>query len=66
MEHSLLESLSNYKKSLSNETLLLRVPSVVIEHKFNMLINLSHSEIRYFIISNIKKYQMDERLLRRN
>jgi RES domain-containing protein len=52
--------------ALSNETLLLRVPSAVIEHEFNMLINPSHPEIKYVIISNIEKYKIDERLRREN
>lgn len=30
--------------ALKNETLLLRVPSVVVEHEFNILINPSHPE----------------------
>ena len=51
--------------ALSNETLLLRVPSIVIEHEFNMLINPSHSEMKHVVVSNIEKYKIDERLLRR-
>ena len=49
--------------ALSNETLLLRVPSVVIPHEFNILINPSHTDINKIAISKIEKYQFDDRLL---
>ena len=49
--------------TLSNETLLLRVPSVVIPHEFNILINPSHTDINKIAISKIEKYQFDDRLL---
>jgi RES domain-containing protein len=50
--------------ALSNETLLLRVPSVVVEHEFNVLINPSHPDIKHIIISYIENYSFDNRLIK--
>ncbi len=49
--------------ALGNETLLLRVPSVVVEHEFNILINPAHPDIKYVIISHIENYRFDNRLV---
>ena len=49
--------------ALKNDTLLLRVPSTVVEHEFNVLINPSHPDIKHVSISNIEKYKFDARLL---
>ena len=50
--------------ALGNETLLLRVPSVVVEHEFNILINPSHPDIKHVIISRIENYRFDNRLIK--
>ncbi|MCK5509260.1 MAG: RES family NAD+ phosphorylase [Desulfobacterales bacterium] len=49
---------------LSNDSLLLRIPSVVVENEFNVLINPMHSDIHYVTISFIKKYAFNKRLFR--
>jgi RES domain-containing protein len=48
---------------LGNETLLLRVPSVVVEHEFNILINPSHPDIKHVVTSRIENYRFDNRLV---
>ena len=52
------------KWALSNETLLLRVPSAVVENEFNILINPRHSDMKRISISQIEKFRFDKRLLR--
>ncbi|MFQ5855410.1 MAG: RES family NAD+ phosphorylase [Anaerolineae bacterium] len=49
--------------ALANETLLLRVPSAVVEHEFNILINPSHRDMRHVSISRVEAYRFDNRLL---
>jgi RES domain-containing protein len=49
--------------ALSNDTLLLRVPSAVVEHEFNILINPSHPDMIHVTISHIENYRLDNRLL---
>ena len=49
---------------LSNKTLVLRIPSVVVEHEFNILINPSHPDMNRVKISNIEDYKLDDRLPR--
>ena len=49
---------------LSNETLLLRVPSAVVEHEFNILINPSHPGMKHVMISRIENYRFDNRLIK--
>jgi len=51
---------------LANETLLLRVPSAVIEHEYNILINPSHSDMKHVTIFDIRSFTFDVRLLRSN
>lgn len=48
----------------ANETFLLRVPSVVVEQEFNILINPSHPDIKHVIISSIDNYRFDNRLIK--
>ncbi|MES0488829.1 MAG: RES family NAD+ phosphorylase [Leptospirales bacterium] len=48
---------------LHNQSLLLRVPSVLVENEYNILINPAHPDIRYVKIHDIKKYSFDKRLL---
>lgn len=50
--------------ALSNVTLLLRVPSVVVPHEFNILINPSHPDMNQISISKVEKFKFDDRLLR--
>ena len=49
---------------LANESLLLRVPSAVVENEFNILINPMHPDIQYLTISHVEEYAFDERLLK--
>ena len=49
---------------LSKESLILRIPSVVVKHEFNILINPSHSDMNRVRISNIDSFQLDSRLQR--
>lgn len=50
---------------LSNETLLLRVPSAVVEEEYNILINPLHPDMNQVKILSIKKYRFDNRLLQK-
>ncbi|HUJ18274.1 MAG TPA: RES family NAD+ phosphorylase [Nitrospirota bacterium] len=47
-----------------NDTLLLRVPSVVVEHEFNLLINPSHPDMKQVTISAVADFKIDDRLIR--
>ena len=49
---------------LSNKTLMLRVPSAVVEHEFNIIINTLHPDMNRVRISNVKEYSLDDRLSR--
>ena len=51
------------KWALSNETLLLRVPSVVVEDEFNVLINPSHHEFKRIRTRRPEPFVLDQRLL---
>jgi RES domain-containing protein len=48
---------------LSNETLLLRVPSAVVKEEFNLLLNPAHRDMKLVKIVDVEKYNLDERLL---
>ena len=50
--------------ALANETLLFRVPSTVVEHEFNILINPSHPHIKHAKITHTEDCLFDKRLLR--
>lgn len=52
------------KWALSIDTLLLRVPSAVVENEFNILINPQHPDIKRITISKIEHFRFDTRLLR--
>jgi len=52
------------KWALLNETLLLRVPSAVVENEFNILINPRHPNMKRITISKIEQFRFDKRLLR--
>jgi len=49
----------------SNETLLLRVPSAVVLHEYNILINPLHPEMKQVSIKHIEDFSFDVRLLRK-
>lgn len=51
------------KWATKKESLLLRVPSAVVEHEFNILINPLHPEIQHISIFQIERYFVDNRLL---
>ena len=53
------------KWALSLASLLLRVPSAVVENEFNILINPQHPDIKRISISKIEKFRFDKRLVRR-
>ncbi len=48
----------------SRTSLLLRVPSAVIEHEHNMLINPAHNGMSRVKLVEVKPYKLDERLMR--
>ena len=50
--------------ALANDTLLLRVPSAVVEHEWNILINPSHPDMKHVSISKTERFSLDARLLR--
>jgi RES domain-containing protein len=50
--------------ALANDTLLLRVPSAVVEHEWNILINPSHPDMKHVSISQTERFSLDARLLR--
>jgi len=49
----------------TNKTLLLRVPSVIIEKEFNILINPVHPDIKLVTIGKIEDFKFDDRLLKK-
>jgi RES domain-containing protein len=46
-----------------NKTLLLRVPSVIIEKEFNLLINPGHPDTKLITIGKSEDFKFDNRLL---
>lgn len=50
--------------TISQETLLLRVPSAVVKHEWNILLNPSHPDMPYVTIAQVEAYAFDTRLLR--
>ena len=51
---------------LGNESLLLRVPSAVVDDEFNLVINPGHPEMADVSLGGVTTYAFDERLLRRS
>jgi len=51
------------KWALSNESLLLRVPSAVVEHEYNLLINPFHPDFKLLSVHNVEPYLIDPRLI---
>ena len=45
--------------------LLLRVPSAVVDHECNVLLNPSHPDVSRVAIADVKLYSLDERLFGR-
>ncbi len=58
----LAESGSNWTKA--NESLLFRVPSVVVEYEYNILINPLHPDMKHVTILQVENYKADKRLFR--
>jgi RES domain-containing protein len=52
------------QRALARETLLLRVPSAVVAHEWNVLINPLHSDMPHVTIAQVEPYRSDARLLR--
>ena len=48
--------------ALAGQTLLLRVPSAVVEGEFNILINPSHRDMKHVVVSQVEEYRFDARL----
>jgi len=48
--------------ALSNQSLLLRVPSTVIKQEFNVLINPAHHDFRLIVPSPAENFAFDRRL----
>ena len=48
--------------ALSMKSLLLRVPSAVVMHEFNILINPTHPDMKSVSIINVENFIYDERL----
>lgn len=47
---------------LSNETLLLRVPSAIVKDEFNILLNPAHGDMKRVKVVDVEKYTLDTRL----
>lgn len=52
------------KWARKGETLLLRVPSVVVEHEYNMIINPLHPDIKRIAIKQVEDFIYDYRLVK--
>jgi RES domain-containing protein len=50
--------------ALSRETLLLRVPSAVVTHEWNVLINPLYSDMPHVTIAQVEPYPFEARVLR--
>lgn len=50
------------KWAVSNESLALRVPSAVVPHEFNILINPSHPDMKHVAIADVEEFEIDKRL----
>ncbi len=50
--------------SLARRSLLLRVPSVIVEGEYNLLINPKHKDITRVKIAKIEEFSFNKRLLR--
>jgi len=50
------------KWAVSNESLVLRVPSAAVPHESNILLNPSHPDIKHVAIADVEGLEMDKRL----
>jgi RES domain-containing protein len=50
------------KWAVSNESLALRVPSAVVPHEFNILLNPAHPDMKHVAITTVEGLEMDKRL----
>jgi RES domain-containing protein len=48
----------------SGKSLLLRVPSAVVEQEYNILINPLHSDMRHVKLQRVEPFEFDKRLVR--
>ena len=48
----------------AHRNLLLRVPSAVVEHEYNILINPSHADMSRVALVKVESYTLDKRLVR--
>ncbi len=48
---------------ISKETLVLKIPSVIIPSEYNFLLNPVHSDIKKIKIVRKEKFEFDKRLL---
>jgi RES domain-containing protein len=48
----------------SGRSLLLRVPSAVVEHEYNILINPAHPDIARIALAGVEDFRLDQRLAR--
>jgi RES domain-containing protein len=48
----------------SGKSLLLKVPSAVVEQEYNILINPLHSDMRHVRSQRVEKFEFDKRLMR--
>ena len=50
------------KWAVSNESLALRVPSAVVPHEINILLNPAHPDMKHVAITDVEGLEMDKRL----
>ena len=48
----------------AGKSLLLRVPSAVVEQEYNILIHPLHSDMRRVVLQQVEKFEFDKRLVR--
>lgn len=48
----------------AHRSFLLRVPSAVVEHEYNVLINPLHADMSRIVLVEVESYTLDERLVR--
>lgn len=52
------------KWARKGETLLFRVPSAVVEHEYNIIINPLHPDIKHVVVKLIENFIYDDRLIK--